>query len=139
MKTYLLASLAAGLLAIPGTTAAHAASFDYRGGCGYDAINDTTPGGLLGGSAEWHGAIHLAVILTGSNGLPNLTYGTASCELLVDGVSQGTVLGPAFGVGVIADAGPLVFHAAVTQTVTICDHVTVGGEELVRCNDAAVT
>jgi hypothetical protein len=120
---------------------AHAASFDYRGGCGFDTLNDTTPGGQLGGQDVWNGGVYLAVVPTdtSANKVPTGATAAVSCELKVNGVSQGTVLGPVSGTGFVAAAGTIQFTAAVTDVVSLCDHVTVGSETIVVCGDATTT
>jgi hypothetical protein len=110
----------------------------YRGGCGFSTLNDTTPGGQLGGQDVWNGGVYLAVRTNDSdNALATIT---ASCELKVNGVSQGIVLGPVSGQGVVATAGTIQFTAAVTDIVSLCDHVKVGtAAEEVVCGDATTT
>lgn len=126
-----LAALAAAALTV---SPAHATTYDFTGGCPFATVNDTTPGGLLGGPRQWNGTIHLRAVVTDAAGIPAPVYAVAWCELRVDTVSQGTVLGPAFGVGVLADAGPFVFTAATTDVVMMCTHVVVGGTEKERCS-----
>lgn len=129
LKTTLLAVLAAAVLPL---APAHATTYDFTGTCGLLTVNDTTPGGLLGGPAENHGVVHLHAVVT-ADGLPALGYATGWCELRVNSVSQGTVLGPTFGIGVLADAGPLVFTSGPADYVEICTHVAVAGTEIVHC------
>jgi hypothetical protein len=130
MKKILTAGLVAGLVAVA-APASHAAG--YVGGCGFDAINDTTPGGLLGGPDRYNGVIEVAVIATDDNGVPALLPLTVRCDMYVDGVFVSTALA-ASGVGVAAAAGTFSFHVDGTQIVEICDVVSVGGQpETVQC------
>ncbi len=138
LKKLLMASLAVGMLAVSAPLSAHAASFDYRGGCGFDTLNDTTPGGQLGGQDVWNGGVYLVVVPTDTAGTPTGAAADVTCELKVNGVSQGTVLS-ASGTGIIAAAGQIQFTAAITDIVSLCDHVTVGAETIVNCGDATTT
>jgi hypothetical protein len=138
MKRLLVAALAAAAL-VPFGQAAHASGTTYKGGCGFDTLNDTTPGGQLGGQDVWNGGVYLAVVATDAAGTPTGGAVTASCELKVNGVSQGTVLGPKAGTGAVADAGTVQFTAAVTDIVSLCAHVTTASGTEVTCNDATTT
>ena len=137
MKRLLVAAIAAATL-VPFGQAAHAASFDYVGGCGFDTLNDTTPGGQLGGQDVWNGGVYLAVVPTDTAGTPTGAAVSVSCELKVNGVSQGTVL-TGNGTGAAFAAGQIQFTAAITDIVSLCDHVTVGAETIVNCGDATTT
>ena len=137
MKKLLLA-VTVGMLAATAPISAHADGATYIGGCGFATLNDTTPGGQLGGQDVWNGAVRLAVV-PATAGAPNGSAVTASCELKVNGVSQGTVLGPVSGVGAVAAGGQIQFTAAITDIVSMCTHVTsVNGTEVV-CVDATTT
>ncbi len=132
MKRLLVA--AAGLLLGPVPIAAHAASFDYRGGCHFVTLNDTTPGGPLGGQDAWTGVVYLDVVPIDTDLMaPSGATATVSCELRIDGLSQGVVLGPTTGTGVVVDARQIQFTAQITDVVALCDHVTVGSETIVSC------
>lgn len=124
--------LALAVLAAPAAAPAHAASFDYRGGCGFQIVNDPTDR-LFGDDGFQHGPVYLAVVPTDSAGVPSGATATVWCELVIEGVSQGTVLGPTTGTGLVVDLGQLVYTAAVDQQVKLCTHVTVGTETIVRC------
>jgi len=95
--------------------------------------------GQLGGQNVWNGGVYLLVVPTDTAGTPTGATATVSCELKVNGVSQGTVLGPTTGTGVVADAAQIQFTAEVTDVVSLCDHVTVGSETIVFCGDATTT
>ncbi len=138
MKKLLMAGLAVGMLTMGAPLSpAQADGLTYVGGCGFATLNDTTPGGQLGGQDVWNGAVRLAVIPT-TAGVPNGSAVSASCELKVNGVSQGTVLS-ATGTGFAFNAGQIQFTAAITDIVSMCTHVTsVNGTEVV-CADATTT
>ena len=112
---------------------ASAASFGYLGGCAMVDENDPTPGSLIL-SPFRHAAVYLLVVPTDPAGTPTGATATVSCELRVAGASQGTVLGPTTGTGVVADANPhVVYVAGDDDLVEICEHVTVGGEPYFDC------
>jgi hypothetical protein len=113
------------------------ANVGHRGSCGFNTLNDTTPGGQLGGQDVWNGEVYLAVVMFDPNGLS--ASGTVSCELRVNGVSQGTVLGPDSGTGIVVDANTIQFTASVTDVVSLCLHVNTDYENSVDCNDATTT
>ncbi len=128
MKRLVLACLAPALLAPP----AHADGRTYRGGCTYASANNEVGGGALGGRNVFTGVVFLRVVPA------DLGAVTAWCELKVNGVSQGTVLGPVSGTGAVAAAGPIQFRAdRMLDVVAICTHaVTASGEEVV-CPDGS--
>lgn len=138
MKKLSLAVLV-GMLAAIAPISAHAAPTTFTGGCGFRALNDVTPGGQMGGQDTWNGEVELGVIPT-TAGVPNGSPVTASCEFKVNGVSQGTVLGPISGVGFVGGVGQFQYVAGITDVVTLCTHVSslLGGNETV-CADAVVT
>lgn len=139
-RTVLAAALATTLLT---PVAAHAARHDYRGGCGFVAVNDTTPGEVLGGRSVWNGVVYLLVIATDDSErrLPDPTASvTAWCTLRINYGYEQTVLGPTSGTGVVADAGTIAFTADVTDVVELCTHVRIGNEaEHLVCKPATVT
>ncbi len=141
MKKLLMATLAVGMLTVSAPIAAHAAHTSYRGGCGFATLNDTTPGGQLGGQDVWNGEVDMEIIATDSsaNKVPQPFAISAFCELLVNGVSQGTVLGPQSGIGFVAAVGQIQFTASTTDIVSLCDNVTVDGESTRNCTDAVIT
>jgi hypothetical protein len=105
-----------GVLVLGAPAPASAATGD---GCGFDTVNDST--GLLGGGpTTWHGVIYLSYVP------PAGKSATASCEIYVNGVSQGIKLGPITGTGVVAGAGRLTFTADDNDVVRLCMHVRVG-------------
>jgi hypothetical protein len=107
----------------------------FRGGCGFVAMYDDTPGGQFGGQGVWNGVVYLAVVPNSVSGGPVLTTATAWCELRRNS-SGSTVLGKTTGIGVVVDAARLTFTAAITDIMTMCTHVTIGGSTEVRCVDA---
>jgi hypothetical protein len=117
--------------------AAHADGVNFKGGCGFASLNDTTPGGQLGGQDVWNGAVRIAVVAND----PTATI-SADCILKVNGVSQGTVLTGTSAGPVSVGAGSIQFTAAVTDIVSLCAHVKATGavnfEETV-CVDATTT
>jgi hypothetical protein len=124
---------AAGLLAIVASLTpvpAHAGQYSYRGGCHF-LVKRT-------GLDTWSGNVWLAVTATDGSGAPSpLTTVSAWCELKKNGVSKGAVLGPTPpSSGATYDEGPLAFTAGDNDVVTLCDHVSVGGENYVNCHDA---
>jgi hypothetical protein len=108
MKTGILACIL-GAFAVVAPPAAYG-STQYvmnadSGVCAFWVVDDASPGGVFGGPAVWDGVVYV------KTGTPGVT-----CELKVNGVSQGTVL-----VGL--PAGLLQFTAALTNVVSICHHV----------------
>jgi hypothetical protein len=125
MKSLLAATLLAAAVLVPGV--AHADPyFDYEGNCAEAAVNDTTPGGLLGGPGTWNGAVRVHVVALDRNGAPSGATIAAKCDLRVNGVSRGIVLDAGSGPGAVAGAGPLTYTAAVTDLVELCPVVTIG-------------
>lgn len=122
MKKILAAALAVGALAL-NAPIAHADGDNYKGGCGFGSINDTTPDGSLGGQNQWTGDVYAAVVSTNPPG------GTISvdCVLYVNGVSQGSVLSTIPAPGASAGTGEITFTAADTDVVQLCDQVTING------------
>jgi hypothetical protein len=134
-----MTGLAAGLLSVAVPTAAHAASFDYRGGCYFVALNDTTPTGQLGGEERWNGVIVDFFVITDTSGTPSGQIGTARCDLYVNGVFQSTVLGPDSGSVIVSQPRLIPYTAAVTDVVSVCEVVTIPGDSIKRCTDATTT
>jgi hypothetical protein len=135
MKSLLIAALIAGSALTP---AAHADSgFGWEGGgCHWSALDDTSPGGVLGGQDTWHGYVSLLVIPNDAEtGLPSGAAVTAECVLMIDGANERTVLAGS-GVGVAAAAGTLTFTADYPDVVVqLCTRVTVGTETIDDCGD----
>jgi hypothetical protein len=115
------------MLAFAAPVAAHADGATFRGGCSAEVTSDPS-GGLLGGQDAWNGDVRLAVV-------PN-DFGpvTASCEIRVNGVSQGVVL-TATGTGIAVAAGFVTFNATVTDNVALCTHVTTSAGSESVCAD----
>lgn len=123
MKSLLLASVVA-MLAVTTPVAAHADGPGYVGTCRISTINDSTPGGQLGGDHVWTGEANVLVAPKD----PTATITAASCWIKVFGSSSETKLLDATVVGPVAvGAGPVTFTAAVTDTVFLCTHVSVNG------------
>lgn len=128
------AVIAASLLALGTPTAGHASGTTFRGGCGFAALtNNPTPIGLLGDPDTWTGLVYLAVVPVSSAGVPNGSPVTATCYLEINGVSAGTVLGPASGIGVVATLGPVTYTAEGSDVVRLCTSVTTPVSSEVVC------
>ncbi len=134
MSARSVAALGCAALLVVGP-AAHADGATYRGKCGYTTANNELGGGALGGRQVWTGVAYLQAVPTDA-GVPTGGAVTAWCELRVNGVSQGAVLGPVSGIGAVVAAGPFQFRAdRMRDIVTFCTHVvTASGEEVV-CPD----
>jgi hypothetical protein len=138
LRKLLVASVATALLAISAPVAAHAGGRTFAGGCYFISLEDPTPGGQLGGQNVRNGVVVFTVVPT-TGGVPNGSAFTASCELRVNGMIQGTVLGPTSGTGFVADATTIQFTARPTDVVSMCTHVSsVNGDETV-CSDPGTT
>lgn len=130
MRRLLVTGAALGLVAtgVPGV--AHASS--YLGGCGMVTLRDFEPEDLLnvlGGQNLWGGVVFLAVVPPGI-----ATPVTVTCELKVNGVSQGTVLA-ATGIGAAASAATLTYTATLGAIVSLCTKVVTSVTEQ-TCRDA---
>jgi hypothetical protein len=122
LKKLLMASVI-GMLAVTAPISAHADGVGYTGGCRISTVNDTTPDATLGGQNVWNGQVNILVIAS----TPGATI-TGSCSIKVNGTPQGTILTATQpGVGFAANAGRATFTSAVTDTVSLCTDVTVGG------------
>jgi hypothetical protein len=120
----MLAAIALGAIAVVPASPASAHEEGFEGpGCRFATVNDTTPGGQLGGQNQWNGTINTLVVPTHA-GVPSGDPVDVECELRINGVSQGTVL-TASGVGVAASAGPFSFAAADTDVIEICTIVII--------------
>jgi hypothetical protein len=127
-------ALATVAAAAPVARADHAT---YAGpGCRFVTANDTTPGGQLGGQDQWNGEISILAAAADAAGTPKPAWRIdVTCELLVDGASQGEMLA-ATGIGVVAAAAvPFAFVADETDVVTLCTHATVDGHPTSTCHD----
>lgn len=137
MKTLLTGALAAGLL-LGSAPAAHAhPNYHYLGGCRMVLFQDVTPGGQLGGQDVWNGLYYVDVVATDSGGVPAPPASrSVSCEIRVNGISQGVVLGPMVGTGfgAVVATGSVQFTAAVTDDLELCERVVVGGEAHGACH-----
>ncbi len=127
-----LAIVAALLLAGPVPARAEATS--YTGRCVYTATDGLDPGGQPASMDIWQGVVSLVSVVRDGTGAPATAAG--SCELVVDGESRGTVLGPVSGPGVLADAARIGFVAHWDADVRLCTHVTVAQTELTGCAPA---
>jgi hypothetical protein len=134
----ILAAVVTALALLTPVVAAHADEDSFRGGCGFVAVNDTTPGSVLGGEDVWDGLVYMLVTATDENGLP--ASFTAWCTLRINGGYETTVLGPKSGTGIVVDAGTLQFTAEKDSRVEMCTHVRFdNGSEIVKCKDVTVT
>jgi hypothetical protein len=137
VRKVLLSCLTAGLLGVTAPVA-HAAYPSYRGGCSYATTNNPTGSGALGGRSVWTGVVYLLAFSAGDYPflLPDGGPITVACELRINGVVQGDVLGPVSGIGVVTGAAPLQFRALETDVVQLCDRVTTAGGSGTFCADA---
>lgn len=107
----------------------------FQGGCGFVAVNDTTPGGLQGGANAHNGVVFMAVAtLAGSPA-------TVQCQLKVNTVvvAGNPVLGPTTGNDVVVDARTFRYIAAPGSVVEMCTIVTIGSLTQTSCVTAADT
>jgi hypothetical protein len=117
----LILAAAVAMLGITAPLSAHADGATFKGGCRISTVNDTTPGGVLGGQRVWNGQVNIEVVANTPNDLV-----AASCYIKVTAsgseskILDGTVIGATVAVG----AGQATFTADVTDTVYICTHVT---------------
>jgi hypothetical protein len=145
LKKLLLAGVAAGALAL-GAPVAQADHVGYEGpGCTFNTLNDTTPGGQIGGQNQWTGEAAILAIATDAAGVPNGASITVECEMFINGNSQGVYLATS-GTGIAATTyakenpgGVFSFSAADTDVVTVCDNVTIDGHFIQNCSDAETT
>jgi hypothetical protein len=112
----------------------------YFGGCGFNTFNDTLPGGQLGGNDTWSAQGYVVAPVNNSDDLAAAATVTASCELRINGWSQGTVVGPVTGPLAVAATETFQFSASIDAVISMCTHVTVGAHaEEVVCRDATTT
>jgi hypothetical protein len=140
VRRVLLSCLAAALLGVAAPAPAHAYG-EYRGGCSFATMNNPTGSGALGGRSMWTGVVFLYVVPADGSIQAVPTGGAVSawCELKINGVSQGDVLGPVSGTGAVAAAGPIQFRAGPDDVVALCDHVTTDLGSTVDCGDITET
>jgi hypothetical protein len=132
LKKILLATVV-GILAATAPLSAHADGANFKGTCRISSVNDTTPGGQLGGQNVWNGQVNILVVANDAGTI------SANCTLKVNGVSQGVVLDAGSGTGFVAAAGRVTFTSAVTDTVSICTNVTTSGGPESVCADLTTT
>jgi hypothetical protein len=132
LKKILLATVV-GLLAVTAPLSAHADGAGYKGTCRISSLNDTSPGGQLGGQDVWNGQVDILVVANDAGTI------SANCSLKVNGVSQGVILNAGSGTGFVAAADRVTFSAAVTDTVTICTNVTTSAGPESQCADLTTT
>lgn len=136
MKRLLLAGAAAGLLALGAPAQAHP-DYHYAGGCGFTPVS----GGVEDGDTTWTAVVTLLVHATSAQGGPPPPGGGAiyaACDVYVNGVFRGTAL-EASGDGIAFAATQWVYRARPDHVITLCDRVTVDGEQHMNCNGAATT
>ena len=120
-------ALTALVLTVP--PPAQADGVGFKGTCDISALQDTTPGGVLGGQRVWNGEVDIQVVANTPG-----TMTSASCYVKVTAsgaeskILDGTVVGGTLGIG----AGRATFTADVTDTVYLCTHVTTdaGAEDI---------
>ncbi len=115
------AVLALGLLSLAAPQAqATGDDSTFRGSCGFTTLNDTTPGGTLGGPETWTGEVDSDVVLY-SRTHGNVVTGTVTCVLEINGVPQQSY--SRSGAGAVVFVAPMSFTASVTDVVTLCTGV----------------
>lgn len=139
MKKLLAAGLTAGLLAAAAPPATAHPNHHYLGSCEFAVVNDTTPGGQLGGPTTWNGVAAVVVVATdtGNPPIPPLPDRTApisvDCDLYVNHVYRGTLV-IASGTGVAVGVVQVAFSADPFDFVELCTEVVVGGEPHSHCD-----
>jgi hypothetical protein len=138
MNRLILAGLAAGVLCAVAPVPAHATTYDFRGECDFETLQQATVTG-----DQWIGTVGVLIVATDDSPrklpAPDVRITDVSCELLVNGMSQGTVLTAPDGTGVTgAVAAPFGFTADLTDEVVLCTNATVGGTPFHRCPDPRV-
>jgi hypothetical protein len=112
--------------------------YDFRGGCTGQFQGMRSPGGV-----DWRGIWDVEIVATDSsaNRLPTPTASVrdVACEFVVDGVSQGWVLTAPDSTGSTANGVRDDFTTPEDARLTLCTHVTVGGEMMNKCRDGEVT
>ena len=94
--------------------------------------------GANGPQTTLTGQVEATVSATDTAGVFSPTAAiNVECELLVDGVSQGTVLS-ASGTGVAAATAALAVQADPASTFILCSFITVNGESHSRCDAVTV-
>jgi hypothetical protein len=127
----LLASLpsAGAEIAAPDALAA-APAYDFLGGCTSANVHQDDLTGM-----SWIGTVSVAVAAT-INGVPFLQAPVTdvSCELLINEVSQGTVLTAPNGTFATANAGRFQYDATPTDNVVLCTYARIAGTLVSRCS-----
>ena len=113
------------------TRAAPVGGATYQGGCGFVAVNDTSPGGLQGGANAHNGVVFLAV------GTLAATTVTVDCRLRINGVLGAPVLSMN-GMNAIVNAATFRYIAAAGSVVEMCTSVTANPMVCVTATDAPV-
>ena len=83
------------------------------------------------------GSVDVAVVATDASGLPRNVPISVTCELVVNGVSQGPLVA-ASGTTVAAAVAGVSFTPRVGDHVQVCDNVTVGDVTSQRCHDPGI-
>ncbi len=138
-RTCITTALAIGLLALGAPSARATGESSYEGHCSFGTLDDTTPGGLLGGQNHWVGYVDAAVALY-SPTHNNVVGATVRCDVRVNGVTQVSVAGS--GLGAVVFASPVEFAAEITDVVELCtvvDYTTDPTPTTDRCQGATTT
>lgn len=143
MRRLLVAGLAAGLLATTAPAAVAHPTYHYEGGCELAvAVQDTTPGGQLGGRDVWTGVMSLAAVATDAAAVrfPQPTVPIdVRCWMRINGVDIGlSVFGA--GAGFAFDLAHVTYLADPDRDwVEVCEDVWVNGEFHRACEPVVYT
>lgn len=135
--TRLRVALVAATLVLAAAPAAQAhPTYHYTGECEFSTISDGTDGP----DTVWTGYVRADVEATDELRLPGAVV-PISVECVLVNMTAGTeqTVLSASGVGVAAGAGPLVYEADPDDVVTMCWHVSVGGESHIECPGPVTT
>lgn len=106
------------MLAAIAPVPAQANGTTFVGGCGIATVREQNTTGDSG-----QGFVYLDVAPADASGVPTGGFVEAWCELRIDGVSYGTVLGPISGNGAVFGTARFAYTASPGQAVTWCVHV----------------
>lgn len=132
MRPLLLAALAAATVTPFAPSVQAHPSFHYGGpGCIYYAISD----GTETAQTLWTGAVWVGVYaVDAATGVPAAVSIEATCELRINGAIPGHIVlesGPA--TGGTGEPATLSYQAHPGDVITMCTHVTVGGDWHKEC------
>ena len=99
--------------------------YHYLGGCEMTATTAETPDERM----QWSGNVSAVAVATdAATGAPAPVPITVECELVVNDAPPVTALFSEAAHGFVAATGPVSYEAGPYDVVTVCEHVTVGGE-----------